>query len=332
MLIYPRPSDNVLRQLLVVAGSHVSGHLSGNLIVICITFILWHILKSLPLSQQSSLFCLCLVVECCHGKIILLKGKVRWHQCLGMLSLKMVALISFCKSLEAFAIRTLRPYCKCLIYCWLVIGKYSKQKQIRVETRMSFIESVLGHATSQTRLQLNLVFAFTKLSGCDLWPTVNSPRQGALVQPHTMTGYLPQSWLNWKRTLKDTEVRHIRHTQKNVPWLRTLSAHLHAYLPPPTCRVMHLCCSTQDGIFRLLPQNNGCFIFIYLIWFEIGTNSINNHVPFMAHILLSVIILAHLPLISWVEEPVTVGVNSTTHFLICEPLFMFTEHSRAVKQ
>lgn len=52
----------------------------------------------------------------------------------------------------------------------------------------------------------------------------------------------------------------------------------------------------------------------------------------MAHILLSVIILARLPLISWDEEPVTVGVNSTTHFLICEPLFMFTEHSHAVKQ
>lgn len=105
LLIYPRPSDNVLHQLLVVAGSHVSGHLSGNLIVICITFILWHIFKS----QQSSLCCLCLVVECCHGKIILLKGKVRWHQCLGMSSLKTVALISFCKSL---VIRTVRPYCK----------------------------------------------------------------------------------------------------------------------------------------------------------------------------------------------------------------------------
>lgn len=67
-----------------------------------------------------------------------------------MLSLKMVALISFCKSLEAFVIRTLGPYCKCLIYCWLVIGKYSKQQQIRAETHMSFAESVLGHATSQT--------------------------------------------------------------------------------------------------------------------------------------------------------------------------------------
>lgn len=41
---------------------------------------------------------------------------------------------------------------------------------------MSF---VLKHETSQTRLQLNLVSAFTNLSGGDLWPTVNSPRQEA---------------------------------------------------------------------------------------------------------------------------------------------------------
>lgn len=157
----------------------------------------------------------------------------------------------------------------------------STQNKNKLELKHAWVLLSLYSDTqrSQTRLQLNLVFAFTQLSGCDLWATVDSPRQGALVQPRTVTGHLPQSWLNWKRTLKDTEVRHIRHTQRNAPWLRTLSP---LYLPPPTCTVMHLCCSAPDGwIFTSL------FIYSNYLWhrhfmFKQKSNIRKGHFSFLS--------------------------------------------------
>lgn len=191
-----------------------------------------------------------------------------------------------------------------LVGHWKVLK--TKTNTVRAER---FAESLLGHANPtavESCLCLRKTVWMWSMADCELPQTrslgsashndwISDP---VLIQPK-------------KRTLNDTDVRHIRHTQKNAAWLHTISA-LHR--PPPTGRVMHLCCSARDGIFRRftslfiysnylwrqhfeikrkinvrkghvrLPslQNHGCLVFIDLIWFEMSKNSKNNHVPSMA--------------------------------------------------